>query len=115
MIDSTPQFRRGIFSFTGAGYTKPTPLPELTYSVPSDKRGQTIFFRAGNSSAELITLVLLRDGQLMRLFPIGAKASLHVPLVVVEDLHPDQKLEVLIAAPEGISGTVVVDFGLLEI
>jgi assimilatory nitrate reductase catalytic subunit len=58
--------------------------------------------------------VLTRDGKPLRYFPIGAKASVHVPLAVVEDIFPESKLEVLVAAPEGVTGTVVVDFGLLE-
>jgi hypothetical protein len=51
----------------------------------------------------------------MRYFPIGAKASLHVPLAVVEDLFPESKLAVLLAAPKGSTGTVVIDFGLFEV
>jgi hypothetical protein len=33
----------------------------------------------------------------------------------VEDLIADTVLEVFIAAPDGLSGTVVVDIGLVEI
>jgi assimilatory nitrate reductase catalytic subunit len=115
MIESTPKFLQGIFSFTGTGYTKPAPLGGLTYAVPSDKRCQAIYLRAGNSCAEMVALVLLRDGRPMRYFPVGAKADSHVALAVVEDLEPDQKLEVFLAAPEGISGTIVLDLGLMEI
>ena len=63
----------------------------------------------------MITVVLMRDGKLMRYFPIGAKASEHVQLAVVEDLQPETKLELMILAPEGASGTVIVDLGLVEI
>jgi hypothetical protein len=38
---------------------------------------------------------------------------MHVPLAVVEDIFPESRLEVLLAAPEGVSGMVVVDVGLL--
>lgn len=76
---------------------------------------QLIYFRAGNSSADLICIVLMRGGQPMRYFPIGAKGAEHVPLAVVEDLNPDTKLDVFIAAPQGVQGTVVIDIGLLEI
>jgi hypothetical protein len=79
------------------------------------RRAQLIYLRAGNSSAELVNLVLLRDGRIMRYFPIGAKSSQHVPLVVVEDPSPDTKLEVLLAAPAGAAGHLVVDIGLHEI
>jgi hypothetical protein len=50
----------------------------------------------------------------MRYFPLGAKGAIHVPLAVVEDLHPESSLEVLLAAPAGVSGTVVIDIGLME-
>ncbi len=116
MIESTPRFVQGIFAFTGAGYAKPKPLGENAgYTVPPDRRSQPIYFRAGNSSTEMVALVLMRDGKPMRHFPIGAKGAAHVPLAVVEDIEPDQKLEVMIAAPEGVSGTIVLDLGLMEI
>jgi len=51
----------------------------------------------------------------MRYFPIGAHAGVHVPLAVVEDLEPDQKITLVVAAPEGVAGTLVVDVGLIEI
>ncbi len=116
MIESTPKFVQGIFSFTGAGFAHPMPLGEgASYKVPSDRRTQLIYFRAGNASAAMVSLVLMRDGKLMRYFPVGANGAAHVPLAVVEDIEPDQKLEVMIAAPEGASGTIVLDFGLVEI
>lgn len=115
-MEATPRFLRGVTPFKGVGFEKPVPVdPELTYVVPSDKRAQLIYLRAGNSSAELVNLVLLRDGRIMRYFPIGAKSSQHVPLVVVEDLSPDTKLEVLLAAPAGVFGHLIVDIGLHEI
>ncbi|MBV9968833.1 MAG: molybdopterin oxidoreductase, partial [Xanthobacteraceae bacterium] len=88
---------------------------KLAYTVPSDKRAQLIYLRAGNSSAELVYLVLTRDGRPMRYFPVGAKASDHVALVVTEDVFPDTRLDVLLAAPSGASGDLVLDIGLLEI
>ena len=51
----------------------------------------------------------------MRYFPIAAKGTEHVPLAVVEDLEPDTKIELFVAAPAGASGTLVIDVGLLEI
>jgi len=35
----------------------------------------------------------------------------HVPLRVVEDLIADTVIEVFVAAPDGLSGTVFVDIG----
>ena len=63
----------------------------------------------------MITVALMRDGKLMRYFPIGAKAAEHVQLAVVEDLQPETKIELMILAPDGSSGTIVVDLGLVEI
>ena len=73
-----------------------------------------MYFRGGNSSDELVYAVLTRDDEAMRLFPMGAKESTHVPLRVVEDLRPDTTLAVRLAAPEGVTGTVVVDVGIIE-
>ncbi len=116
MIESIPRIINGIFAFTGAGLRTTTPLGGApSYTVPADKRAQLIYLRAGNSTDALISLVLLRDGAPMRLFPVGARAGQHVPLSVVEDLQPETVLSLGIAAPEGVSGHVVVDMGLMEI
>jgi hypothetical protein len=115
MIDSEPKFIQGVMSFTGAGYGKPVPLEGASLVVASDKRAQPLYFRGGNSSSEMITVALMRDGKLMRYVPIGAKAAVHVQLAVVEDLQPETKIELMILAPDGSSGTIVVDLGLVEI
>ena len=116
MIDSTPRFLQGAFSFTGAGYAKPALLdPSLVYVVPADKRAQLIYLRGGTSTAELATITLMQDGKAARMFPVGAKAGIHVPLAVVEDLQPDTRIEVFFAAAEGVSGTMVLDLGIIEI
>jgi len=86
----------------------------VLYKVPFDKRSQMVYFRAGNSSAELIYVVLMRDGKAMRYFPLGAKSATHVPLAVLEDLHPDTLMEVLLAAPTGTSGSLILDIGFTE-
>jgi hypothetical protein len=116
MIESTPRIITGIFAFTGTGMSQPAVLEGApVYTVPTDRRAQFIYLRAGNSTDALVTLVLLRDGAPMRLFPIGAKSSQHVPLAVVEDLFPETVIEIRVAAPEGVSGHVVLDMGLMEI
>jgi hypothetical protein len=112
----TPRFIQGVFSFEGKGLDSPYDLgAEARYTVPADKRGQLIYMRGGNSGDDLVYLVLTRDGKPMRYFPIGAKAGMHVPLAVVEDLFPESKLAVLLAAPKGSRGTVVIDFGIFEV
>ena len=111
-----PHLLQGVFPFEGRGFHNPYPLSaELTYTVPLGKRTQFIYFRAGNSSAELIYVTLMRDGKPMRIFPIGARGDVHVALAVVEDLMSGTKLEVTVAAPESVSGTLVLDIGLLEV
>ncbi len=75
-MEAAPRFLQGVFAFKGSGFDKPTALDgKLAYTVPSDKRAQLIYLRAGNSSAELIYLLLMRDGKPMRYFPVGAKVE----------------------------------------
>jgi hypothetical protein len=110
-----PRFIQGIFAFIGKGIDAPRPLHDAArYIVPSDKRAQLIYMRGGNTASELVLLVLTRDGKPLRYFPIGAKSSIHVPLAVVEDIFPESRLELLISAADGVTGTVIVDVGLLE-
>lgn len=114
MRESTPRILTGMYSFTGAGYDAPVPVG-VSYNVPSDRRAQMIYFRGGNSTAEMVTIILTRDGTPMRCFPIGAKGAVHIPLAVLEDLTPETKLELLVAAPSGTGGTLALDIGLVEI
>ena len=111
-----PQFIQGVFGFEGVGLANPAPLaPAAAYKVPADKRAQVIYLRAGNSANELICLSLLRDGRVMRHFPIGARQGMHVPLAMTEDMFPESRLEITVSAPKGVSGVVVLDVGLFEI
>ncbi len=110
-----PAFLQGSYPFSGSGLDSPKPLdPHLVYTVPFDKRSQLIYFRAGNSSAELIYAVIAANGVPQRYFPIGAKSAVHIPLAVVEDLQPETKIEILLAAPSGVTGVCVVDIGMME-
>jgi hypothetical protein len=112
---STPRFLQGAFDFEGNGLDKPVLLDEsLRYVVPAGAVTQPVYFRGGNSSDELVAVVMFRDGQPMRYFPIAAKGATHVALRVVEDLLGDTVLELFLAAPAGCAGTVVVDLGLVE-
>ena len=113
---STPRFLQGFFTFEGKGFDTPLLLdPSLRYVVPPGATTQPVYFRGGNSSAEMITVVMMRDGVPMRYFPIAAKGSTHVSLRVVEDLLADTVLEIFVAAPAEVTATVVVDLGLIEI
>jgi hypothetical protein len=113
---STPRFLQGVFAFEGQGLDAPYLLHEsLTYTVPPGASTQPVYFRGGNSTDEMVYLTLMRDGAPMRYFPIAARGSTHVSLRVVEDLLSDTVLELFVAAPKGLTGTVVVDAGLVEI
>lgn len=112
---STPRLLQGIFPFEGEGLTRPAPVSsELRYRVPKGRRAQLVYFRAGNSASELICATLLRDGAPMRLFPIGGCSGCHVSLAVIEDLLPETQLELVVSAPTGAAGEIVVDIGLVE-
>lgn len=116
MALETSRFIQGLYEFSGAGLKRAVPLsPPVKYTVPFDKRTQLIYLRAGNALPEMIYLVLMRDGKPMRYFPIGAKASVHVPLAIVDDIEPEANLELLVGAPEGTTGQVLVDMGLVEV
>ena len=113
---SVPRFLQGVFTFDGQGLDAPYRLADgLAYTVPPGATTQPVYFRAGNSSDEMIYLTLVRDGAAMRYFPLAAKGATHVSLRVVEDLLADTQLEVFVAAPKGVQGVVVVDVGLVEI
>ena len=111
-----PRFIQGVFAFEGRGLDRPEPLkPAVTYAVPRDRRAQLIYFRAGNSSAEMVYLVLRQNERPRRYFPIGAKSAVHVPLAIVEDILPDSLVDVSIGAPEGTRGVVMLDVGFTEV
>lgn len=113
---SNPRFLQGAFEFQGNGLDKPALIDEsLRYVVPPGAVTQPVYFRGGNSTDEMVTVVLYRDGTPMRYFPIAAKGATHVALRVVEDLLGDTVLELFIAAPAACTGSVVVDLGLVEI
>jgi assimilatory nitrate reductase catalytic subunit len=105
-----------VFPFAGKGLEAPFLLdPALTYTVPAGLITQPVYFRGGNTTAELVYVVLIRDGAPMRYFPIGAKGDVHVPLRVVEDLDGGTTIELHVAAPDGVTGSLVVDLGLVEV
>jgi assimilatory nitrate reductase catalytic subunit len=109
------RFLQGIYPFEGAGMDKPVPISEeLSYLIPDGVISQALYFRGGNTTDELITVVLMRDGVPMRYFPIGARGDIHVPLRVVEDIEGGSALELQLVAPLGLTGHLVVDLGLVE-
>jgi hypothetical protein len=112
----SPRFIQAVVPFQGLGLMRPSPLRgDISYQAPSDKRAQLVYFRAGHSLDALVYLSLLRDGKVVRLFPLGAKGAMHIPLAVVEDLERGSRWEVLLGAPEGAQGTLVLDIGIVEV
>lgn len=110
------RFIQAVVAFQGRGLQEPVALGgAASYQAPSDKRAQLVYFRAGQSLDALVYVALKRDGRVVRLFPLGAKAAMHVALAVVEDIEPGSKLEVVLAAPEGAAGTLVLDIGIVEV
>ena len=109
------RFLQGIYAFEGQGLDKPVAISDdLSYVVPDGVLNQTLYFRGGNTTDQLITVVLLRDGVPMRYFPIGAKSDVHVPLRVVEDIEGGSVIELRLIAALGVNGHVVVDLGMVE-
>lgn len=113
--EAVPRFLQGVFPFAGRGFFDLGPLNDaLCYQVPRGCTAEVIYFRAGNLSDDLIYLALSLNGQPMRYFPVGPKADFHVPLSIVESYPAGARIEVCLAAPHGLVGSVVVDVGILE-
>ena len=69
---------------------------------------------------QLVGGIDLRHADARRVSPCGCflsarGADVHVALAVVEDLMSGTKLEAYLAAPEGVSGSVVLDIGMVEV
>jgi len=111
-----PILLQGVFPFAGRGVQDAGPLNvELSYTVPADRTAEVLYVRAGNHSDDLVYLTLMVDGKAVRYFPIGPKAHIHIPLVIVEPYPAGSLIEIGLGAPRGISGSVVVDVGVFEI
>jgi assimilatory nitrate reductase catalytic subunit len=110
-----PVFLQGVFPFLGQGLTRPDTLStELTYTVPEGCAAVLMYFRAGNASDQLIYLCVVGDGKPRRYFPIGPQHDSHVELAIREPIPAGIKLEIHLAAGEGVYGTAIVDVGFLE-
>jgi hypothetical protein len=59
----------------------------LRYTVPAGASTQSVYLRGGNSSKEMVYVVLVRDGAPMRYLPLAVNGSTHASLRVVEDLQ----------------------------
>lgn len=115
-MDTNQRFLRGIFAFKGQGRADPIPIDaELRHVVPDKVVAQLVYFRGRNDSGGLIYVVLVRDGNATRHFPIASQGDVYVPLRVVEDMPSGTLVELHLAAPEGLTGSVVIDLGMVEV
>ena len=72
------------------------------------------YVRAGNTADGMANVTLLRDGKVMRYFPIPVGGgSVHVPLAIVDELEPGSGINVTAAAEE--PGRLILDVGILEV
>lgn len=112
---AVPRFLQGVYPFAGRGFFDVGPLGDaLSYVVPEGAAAEVIYFRGGNLSDDLIYLALCVNGLPVRYFPVGPKADFHVPLSITETHLAGAKIDVGLAAPRGLNGSVVVDVGILE-
>jgi assimilatory nitrate reductase catalytic subunit len=110
--EGTPVLLQTITIFEGRGLQTPQPLG-LTYTVPDEKTAGMFYFRAGSTVSGMVNVSVLRNGKLMRYFPLAPNSAMHVPLSIVEELPARTRIEIF-AAGEG-SGTLILDIGYLEI
>lgn len=111
---SKPAFLQGNYNFKGEGLDKAVDLYNASYTVPSSMSAKLVYCRIGQTSDDLINITLLRDGEVMRLFPLGVKSSMHFPLAIQEELPAGTKLSLQLTAPEGSVGSLFVDLGFME-
>lgn len=111
-----PVLLQGVFPFAGRGVQEARPInEELSYTVPEGHAAEVLYVRAGNHSDDLIYLTLMVDAKAVRYLPIGPKAHIHIPLVIVDPHPAGSVIEIGLGAPRGIAGSVVVDVGIFEI
>jgi hypothetical protein len=114
--EAIPKFLQGVYPFAGRGVFDLGPLNDaLTYTVPAGKTAEVVYFRAGNLSDDILYMAVSANGIPIRYFPCGPKADLHVPLAIVEPYTEGTRIEICLAAPRGLTGTIVLDVGILEI
>ena len=108
----TTVLQQTITTVEGEGLNSPSPLT-LAYTVPQDRTAGIQYVRAGNAADGMVNVTLLKDGKVMRYFPVAAGSSTHVTLAIVDELQPGKEVSVS-AAGKG-SGTLILDVGILEV
>ena len=110
--EGEPVLLQTLTEIEGRGLDVPQPLV-LSYTVPHGRTSGMFYFRAGSSVSGLVNVSVLRDGKLMRYFPVAPNSAIHVSLAIVEELPAGTRIDIL-AAAEG-SGTLILDIGYLEV
>jgi hypothetical protein len=110
--EGTPILLQTLATFEGRGLETPLPLG-LSYTVPRGCASGMFYFRAGSTVSGMVNVSVMRDGKLMRYFPVAPDSAIHVSLAIVEELPEGTKIDIL-AAGEG-SGTLILDIGYLEV
>lgn len=110
--EGSPILLQTIATFEGHGLLSPQPLG-LSYVVRDGHAAGLFYFRAGSTVSGMVNISIMRDGKLMRYFPIAPGSAIHVSLAIVEELPERTRIEVF-AAGEG-SGTLILDIGYLEV
>jgi len=110
--EGTPVLLQTLVTFEGFGLEKPQPLG-LSYTVPKDRTAGMFYFRAGSTVSGMVNISVMRDGKLMRYFPVAPNSAIHVSLAIVEELPEGTQIDIF-AAGEG-SGILILDIGYLEV
>jgi assimilatory nitrate reductase catalytic subunit len=111
-----PVYLQGVFPFMGNGLLHPGLLhPDLRVVISPERCARLAYFRAGNAADTLIYLSVLVDGKVHRYFPIGPQSHTHVALAIREIFPAGTRMEIHLAAPDGVMGTVIVDAGLVTL
>jgi assimilatory nitrate reductase catalytic subunit len=104
-----------VLPFAGRGVFDLAPVNDsLSHTVAPGMVFEVPYFRAGNMSDDILYLTLSINSKPVRYFPIATKGDIHVPLAIVELYPAGTRIDVCLAAPRGLTGTVVVDVGLIE-
>jgi hypothetical protein len=114
--EARPRLLQGVFPFAGRGLFDLRPLDDsLSHVVSAGYEASFVYFRAGNHSDDLLYLAVSAGGRPIRYFPISPKGDLHVPLAIVDPHPAGTRLEILFAAEHGLTGTLIIDAGIIEI
>lgn len=110
--EGEPILLQTVTTFEGQGLDRPLPVG-LAYTVPPGRTAGMFYFRAGSTVGGMVNVTVMRDGKVMRYFPVAANSAMHVPLAIVEELPAGTRIEI-VAAGEG-SGMLILDIGYLEV